>query len=147
MRTIDPSADKEAASVADAERAQSAPLRQEGAASPKTRNCAAREPVSEAAVDEIKEAIEDDETVLRIERLPRDVAWLMIYVGILGVILPGIIGTPFLIAGLAILAPGGPKLLARWAARNRRGFVHASLKQINRWLEDLDRRYPRLPSA
>lgn len=92
-----------------------------------------------------KEAIEDGETVLRIEHLPRDVGWLMVYVGVLGVILPGIIGTPFLIAGLAILTPGGPKMLDRWAGRKPRGFVHASLKQISRWLDDLERRYPRLP--
>jgi hypothetical protein len=90
---------------------------------------------------------EDERTVLRIERLPRDVGWMMVYVGMLGVVLPGIIGTPFLVAGIAVLAPGGPKLLTRWIGRKPRGFVHASLKQMDRWLDDLERRYPRLPTA
>jgi hypothetical protein len=99
---------------------------------------------AEAAPDE---RAEDEQTILRIEHLPPDIGWLMIYVGVLGVILPGIIGAPFLIAGVAVLTPGGPRLLSRWVGRQPRGFVHASLKQIGRWLDDLDRRYPRLPSA
>ncbi len=93
------------------------------------------------------EIAEDEQTVLRIEHLPRDVGWMMVYVGVLGVILPGIIGAPFLVAGIAVLAPGGPKLLTRWVGRKPRGFVHASLKQMSRWLDDLERRYPRLPST
>jgi hypothetical protein len=84
---------------------------------------------------------------LRIDELPRDVGWLLVYVGVLGVVLPGIIGTPFLIAGGAVLVPGGPELLRRWAGRNPPRFVHASMKQISRLVHDLDRRYPRLPRA
>ena len=64
--------------------------------------------------------------------------------GVVGVILPGVPGTPFLIAGIAVLAPGGPQLLMRWAARRPKGVVHKSLKQMGRWLDDLERRYPRL---
>ena len=90
---------------------------------------------------------EDEQTILRIERLPRDMAWMMVFVGVLGVALPGIIGTPFLIAGVAMLAPGGPKTLLRWADREPTGFMHTGLKQMGRWLDDLERRYPRLPSA
>ena len=99
---------------------------------------------AEAERDQTKE---DEQTVLRIEQLPRDIGWLMVYVGVLGVILPGIISAPFLIAGIAVLAPGGPQLLTRWVGRKPRGVVHFSLKQIGRWLDDLERRYPRLPLA
>jgi hypothetical protein len=88
-----------------------------------------------------------EEIVLRIANAPRDVGWLMVSVGVLGVILPGIIGTPFLVAGIAVLAPGGPQLLTRWAAGNRpKGVVLTGLKQMGRWLDDLERRYPRPPS-
>jgi hypothetical protein len=84
----------------------------------------------------------DEQAILRIVNLPRDVGWMMVSVGVLGVILPGLPGTPFLLAGIAVLAPGGPRLLTRWAGRKPKGFVHISLKQIGRWLDDLERRYP-----
>ena len=51
-------------------------------------------------------------------QLPRDVGRLLVYVGALGIVLPGIIGFPFVIVGGAVLfagraeaadALGGPK--------------------------------------
>jgi hypothetical protein len=89
------------------------------------------------------EAAEGDQAVLRIANLPRNVGWMMVSVGVVGVILPGVPGTPFLIAGIAVLTPGGPQLLTRWATRRPKGVVHKGLKQIGRWLDDLERRYPR----
>jgi len=94
---------------------------------------------AEAPADEVQK---DEQAILRIVNLPRDVGWMMVSVGVLGVILPGLPGTPFLLAGIAVLAPGGPRLLTRWAGRKPKGFVHTSLKQIGRWLDDLERRYP-----
>jgi hypothetical protein len=94
---------------------------------------------AEAASDQ---AQIDDRAILRIANLPRDVGWMMVSVGILGVILPGLPGAPFLLGGIAVLTPGGPRLLTRWAGRKPKGLVHTSLKQMGRWLDDLDRRYP-----
>ena len=88
------------------------------------------------------EAAEDDTAIQRLARLPRDVGWMMVSVGVLGVIVPGLPGAPFLIAGIAVLAPGGPRLLARWARHRPRGVMHAGVKQIGRWLDDMERRYP-----
>lgn len=82
---------------------------------------------------------------LRIDELPRDVGWVLVYVGVLGVVLPGIIGFPFVIAGGAMLLPGGPQLLNRWLGRNPPPAVRASVRQIIRLVDDLERRYPRLP--
>jgi hypothetical protein len=84
----------------------------------------------------------DEQIVLRIANAPRDVGWMMVSVGVLGVILPGLIGTPFLVAGIAVLTPGGPELFTRWVTENPNGFVLAGLKQMGRWLDDLERRYP-----
>jgi hypothetical protein len=92
-------------------------------------------------------AAEDDTATQRFARLPRDVGWMMVSVGVLGVILPGLPGAPFLIAGIAVLAPGGPRLLARWARHRPRGVVHDGVKQIGRWLDDMERRYPQPPST
>ncbi len=88
---------------------------------------------------------EDEQALLRILDVPRDVGWLMVSVGVVGVILPGLPGTPFLLAGVAVLAPGGPRLLTRWVGRKPKGMVHAGLTLIGRWLDDLERRYPRSP--
>jgi len=88
---------------------------------------------------------EGQEVVLRIDQLPRDVGWVLLYVGVLGIVLPGVIGFPFVIAGGAILLPGGRKLLNRWVGENPPRVVHASMKQISRLVVDLERRYPRLP--
>jgi hypothetical protein len=112
----------------------------EGSAGP----AAHKTPGADAATDT---RADDEETLQRIVHLPRDVGWMMVSVGVLGVILPGIPGVPFLVAGAAVLAPGGPQLLERWARRRPRGVVHYGLKQIGRWHDDLERRYPRKPSA
>jgi hypothetical protein len=82
-----------------------------------------------------------------IEHFPREFGWLMIYVGVLGIVLPGIVGFPLVIAGGAVLMPSGRKRLSRWVSRNPKPFVLASLKQIVRMADDLERRYPSKPGT
>jgi len=94
-----------------------------------------------------EERAEVERAVQRIEHFPREFGWLMVYVGVLGVLLPGIIGFPFVIAGGAVVMPGGRKWLSRWVARNPGRLVRASLKQIVRMADDIERRYPGLPGA
>ena len=53
------------------------------------------------------------------------------------------LGTPFLFAGVFVLVPGGPRLLSRWAGRNPPKIVRIAMRQIGRFLDDLERRYPR----
>ena len=86
----------------------------------------------------------DQELVRRIEQLSADVGWLLLYVGLLGWFLPGVPGVPFLIAGAAIITPGGPKWLARRLGPKPPWFVRVSMRQMGRFLDDLDRRYPPL---
>jgi hypothetical protein len=82
-------------------------------------------------------------TVLPVERLSKEVGWLLITAGIIGFVVPGILGTPFLLAGALVVVPGGPKLLSRWAGRSPPKFVGSATRQIGRFLDDLERRYPR----
>jgi hypothetical protein len=89
------------------------------------------------------EAAADQQTVLRVEHLPREAGWMLVTAGVVGLIVPGMPGAPFLAAGAFVLVPGGPRLLSRWAGRNPPKFVHAAMRQINRFLDDLERRYPR----
>lgn len=75
-------------------------------------------------------------TPASVEQLPKEAGWLLMTAGVVGLIVPGILGTPFLLAGAIVLAPGGAKLLSRWAD-------HPAMRQIGRFLDDLERRYPR----
>jgi hypothetical protein len=93
------------------------------------------------------ERVVDQNFVLRIEHLPREAGWTLITAGVVGLIVPGIFGAPFLLAGAVVLTPGGPRLLSRWAGRNPPKFVHAAMRQISRFLDDVERRYPRRPSS
>jgi hypothetical protein len=75
-------------------------------------------------------------TRVRVEELPKEAGWLLITAGIVGLVVPGVFGTPFLLAGAVVLAPGGRRLLSRWAG-------HSAMRQIGRFLDDVERRYPR----
>jgi hypothetical protein len=82
-------------------------------------------------------------TPIRIEQLPKEAGWLLITAGVVGLVVPGVPGTPFLLAGAIVLTPGGSKLLARWSGRRLSKFGQSTMRQIGRFLDDLERRYPR----
>jgi hypothetical protein len=90
-------------------------------------------PVSEPTQD--KSAFHEL-TPVRVAQLPKEAGWLLITAGVVGLVVPGVLGTPFLLAGAIVLAPGGSKLLSRWAG-------HSAMRQVSRFLDDLERRYPR----
>jgi hypothetical protein len=96
---------------------------------------------------ELKKPTVDMAMVQRIENLPHDIGWMLIWVGALGVVLPGVVGLPLLIAGAAVVTPGGRKLLSRWIARRPPAVVNSSMQVIDRMLTEMDQRYPRLPKA
>jgi hypothetical protein len=52
--------------------------------------------VSESAQDEpaFREL-----TAVRVEQLPKEAGWLLITAGVVGLVVPGVLGTPFLLAG------------------------------------------------
>ena len=82
----------------------------------------------------------------RVEKLPRGAGWLLITAGVAGLVVPGVPGTPFLLAGAIVLTPGGSRLLSRWVGRNPPEFVRSAMRQISRFLVDFERRYPRTRS-
>lgn len=107
---------------------------------------AAAEPVAAGLpcpVDATPEALEDEAVVERVEHLAKDVAWVLIAAGVIGIAMPGVLGTPFLIAGAAALWPGNRKRLEKWRQGHAPKMFHGGMKQINRFLDDLERRYPR----
>jgi hypothetical protein len=96
--------------------------------------------VVEVTAEELRE---DEAVVDRVEHLAKDVAWVLIAAGVIGVVMPGVLGTPFLIAGAAALWPGNRQRLQQWRQGHSPKFFHGGMKQINRFLDDLERRYPR----
>jgi hypothetical protein len=88
---------------------------------------------------------DDDEAVVeRVEHLNRSVGWVLISAGVVGLIVPGVLGTPFLIMGGLALWPGNHKRVERWRQGHSPKMFHGAMKQINRFLDDLDKRYPRI---
>ena len=85
----------------------------------------------------------DEQLMHRIEKLPREAGWALVTAGVIGLIAPGVVGFPFVVAGAVVLTPGGPRKLAHWASRKPRKYAHAALRQICRLVVDLERRYPR----
>jgi hypothetical protein len=87
-----------------------------------------------------------EQPVLTVEQLPRGAGWLLITAGVVGVVVPVVPGAPFLLAGAILLTPGGSRFLVRWVGRNPPKFVRSAMRPINRFLVDLERRYPRTRS-
>lgn len=85
----------------------------------------------------------DEDTVKRIERLPRDVGWLLITAGLVGVIVPGVLGVPFLVLGGLVVTPVTSRRAERWLGGHTPKMFKGSVRQINRFLDDLENRYPR----
>ncbi len=80
--------------------------------------------------------------VERVHTLPREVGVLLLVVGIGGVLLPGPVGTPFVIMGGVVL---WPKLFQRAESYFTRKFpktYRKSIRQLDRFLDDLEHRYP-----
>ncbi len=74
---------------------------------------------------------------------------MLVAVGSLGWLLPGMVGTPALIAGGLVLWPRAFGKVESWFERRYPKLHHESMRQLGRYLRDLDRRYPEsaLPPA
>ncbi len=104
-------------------------------------------PENEAAVDNRESPgadlpMTDDKELRRIRALPKEVGALLMVAGIGGVLLPGPVGMPFLIVGGVIL---WPKAFERVELLFQKRFPkthHQSVRQIKRFLDDLENRYP-----
>ncbi len=83
-----------------------------------------------------------DELNERLLHMPRDVGWLMVSIGAMGVALPGIVGTPALLAGGLMLWPQGFRAVNNWVRRRFPKTHEHGVEQLIRYLDDMERRYP-----
>ena len=87
---------------------------------------------------------DEDEEVQRLKELPKEVGVMLISVGVLGFVLPGVMGTPAIVAGGLVLWPKAFDRVENWL-RSRYPVMHqASMRQIGRYLTDMERRFPDL---
>jgi hypothetical protein len=87
-------------------------------------------------------SVEAEAELERIKDLPKEVGVLLMTVGVLGFALPGIVGAPAVIAGGLVLWPKAFGKAESWFERQCPRFHRKSLSQINRFLNDLESRYP-----
>lgn len=77
-----------------------------------------------------------------LRELPPEVAVMLMVIGILGIILPGPTGTPLFVAGASAFAPGLCRPMERWFRKRFPMIYREGRGQLDRFLDDLDRRYP-----
>ncbi len=82
------------------------------------------------------------EADVRLQELPAEIGVLLIIVGTAGVLLPGPVGSPFLLAGGLALWPSGFRRVERWFMKVAPGMYETGIRQIEHFLSDLERRYP-----
>jgi hypothetical protein len=78
----------------------------------------------------------------RIGELPTEVGVLMIVAGIGGILLPGPIGTPFLLVGMVALWPCAFERVERFVRKRIPRLHRLGMYQVKRYLADMERRYP-----
>ena len=78
----------------------------------------------------------------RIKNLPTAVGVVLVGAGIAGIILPGPLGTPLIIAGGLVLAPRSFGKLTQLIETRYPELHRIGLDAVDRFLVDLDRRYP-----
>jgi len=100
--------------------------------------------IHEGLTAEVPAAIDsfEAEQARRFEELPKEVGVLLIVAGLGGVLLPGPVGSPFLILGGLVLWPAAFRRVENCFVKRFPKLHRQSVRQIARFLDDLDRRYP-----
>ena len=83
----------------------------------------------------------------RIKHLPKEVGVLLLVGGIGGLLLPGPVGTPFVLVAAVVLWPSLFERLELFFERRCPKMHRAGVRQIKRYLTDLERRYPSRSSS
>lgn len=95
----------------------------------------------QAASDQaIEDRIQEEQEFLR--KLPPEIGALLVMIGVAGVFLPGVIGTPLIIAGAVVVWPKTFEPIERKFAKWYPGPHREGIRQIKRFISDLNRRFP-----
>ena len=85
---------------------------------------------------------ENGETYVTARALPKELGVLLVVRGIGGLLLPGPVGTPFLLLGGVILWPAAFSRVESCFEKRFPRLHREGMMQITRFVTDLERRYP-----
>lgn len=85
---------------------------------------------------------EEQHYIEMLGKLPPEIGTMLMVVGIAGILLPGPIGTPMLIAGALVIWPKTFSPLERTFAKWLPGIHREGVSQLKRFISDLNRRFP-----
>ncbi|MFM7041823.1 MAG: hypothetical protein ACKO35_06515 [Planctomycetaceae bacterium] len=103
---------------------------------------AAEDGAGAVAADGTAAGCADEALARRLQTLPREVGVLLVTIGVMGIALPGLVGTPALLAGGLMLWPRGFRSVDTWLARRWPWLHRQGSEQLIRYLDDMERRYP-----
>ncbi len=75
-------------------------------------------------------------------KLPPEIGMLLVISGVAGVLLPGLVGTPLLIAGGVSIWPKTFEPIERWFSRKFPSVHKEGVIQIKEFISDLHKRFP-----
>lgn len=78
----------------------------------------------------------------RLRNLPPSVGVVLMGIGTAGLVIPGPWGTPFILAGGLVLAPRVFRGLDKCVQNRFPDFYWTSMQAVERYLQDLEKRYP-----
>jgi hypothetical protein len=79
----------------------------------------------------------------RIRQLPPEVGAVLMTAGVVGLILPGPIGTPLVLAGGLVLMPKTFSRWEKWFAKRFPTMHEHGMRHVDRFIDDFERRYPK----
>lgn len=97
-----------------------------------------REPIDAADSINTDGTIDGD----RLRALPKEIGVMLVSVGALGVVLPGIVGVPAVVAGGLILWPKAFGKVDGWLEKRFPKTRRDGMKQIGRFIDDFEKRFP-----
>ena len=100
------------------------------------------ETASERERPQTDDEVASEDTRNRIRRLPPEVGAVLLTVGIAGVLLPGPVGTPLLLAGGLVLMPKFFGKVERWMEGRFPGLHGHGMRYVDRFIDDFERRFP-----
>lgn len=78
----------------------------------------------------------------RIRQLPPEVGAVLIGVGMVGLVLPGPMGTPLILAGGLVLIPRVFGRVENWVQKKFPKTHRVGMKYVDRFIDDFEKRYP-----
>jgi hypothetical protein len=75
-------------------------------------------------------------------RLPTELGVMLVGLGVVGVVLPGMIGVPLIVTGGAALMPRTFAPVERWFEERFPAAYQEGLRYVDRFLRDFYKRYP-----